>query len=115
MECTMFDKAKAYVAPKHHGCSSFRLQGLDASQTKSFWVGLSHFLPGGGAELDASPFEKVYVVTSGEITVVSGGQTAILRANDSCVIPANEARTVVNHTNLPVSMVVVISKVGEPA
>lgn len=115
MQCTQFDQAKPYTAPKHNGCSSFRLQGLEATATKSFWVGLSHFLPGGGADLDASPFEKVYVVTSGEITVVSGGQTVVLRANDSCIIPANEARTVLNHTNMPASMVVVISKVSEAA
>jgi quercetin dioxygenase-like cupin family protein len=113
MECTRFDKAKPYTAPKHNACSSFRLQGLEASATKNFWVGLSHFLPGGGADLDASPYEKVYVVTAGELTVVSGGQTVVLRVNDSCLIPANEARTVVNHTNLPASMVVIFSKVSE--
>jgi mannose-6-phosphate isomerase-like protein (cupin superfamily) len=54
-------------------------------------------------------------VTAGEITVVSGGQTVVLRANDSCLIPANEARTVLNHTNLPASMVVILSKVSEAA
>ena len=116
MECTSFAQAKPYNAPKHNGCVSYRLQGLEASATKSFWVGLSHFLPGGGAEMDASPFEKAYVVTEGEVTVITAaGQRQVLRKYDSCIIPANEAREVINESHLPASMVVVLSKVSEPA
>ena len=114
MECTSFDLAKPYVAPKHNGCVSYRLQGLEATSTKAFWVGISHFLPGGGAEMDASPFEKAYIVTEGEITVITAGQRQVLRKYDSCIIPANEAREVVNESHLPASMVVVLSKVSEP-
>lgn len=107
--------AVAYVAPKHNGCSSFRMQGLDASEIKDFWIGISHFLPGGGAETDASPFAKVYVVTAGAVTLAANGETVVLREHDSCLIPAHETRTVRNDSHLPATMVVVISRHAEPA
>ena len=44
-----------------------RLQGWDASDSSNFWVGLSHFLPGGNTSHEATPLEKVYVVIRGEI------------------------------------------------
>jgi mannose-6-phosphate isomerase-like protein (cupin superfamily) len=113
VETTTFKDAATYIAPKHNGCVAFRLQGLEATSTKGFWVGLSHFLPGGGAESDASAFEKVYIVIAGEITVVAGGKTAVLGVNDSCVIPANETREVRNDSHQPASMIVVISRTSE--
>jgi mannose-6-phosphate isomerase-like protein (cupin superfamily) len=103
-----FANANPYDAPNHFGCSSFRLQGFEASDTTNFWVGLSHFLPGGGCEHEATPLEKVYVVIAGEITVVTDDGEATLRPNDSCHIPANEARSVQNRTNDVASMVVVM-------
>ena len=115
MECTRFEETKSYPAAKHNGCVSYRLQGMEATSTKAFWVGLSHFLPGGGAEMAGSPFEKVYVVTEGEITVIAAGRRQVLRKYDSCVIPANEAREVVNESHLPATIVVVLSKISEAA
>jgi quercetin dioxygenase-like cupin family protein len=97
-----------YTAPNHHGCSSFRLQGWDASSAENFWVGLTHFLPGGGATHEATPLEKVYVVISGEVTVVTDTGEVTLRALDSCHIAPNEARTVINRSNTPSTMVVVM-------
>ena len=85
-----------------------RLQGWDATDAKNFWVGLSHFLPGGGAEMDATPLEKVYVVVSGEVTVITKGGEAKLGPMDSVYLEAGEARAVENRTNLPASMLVVM-------
>ena len=53
-------------------------------------VGLSHFLPGGGAGPDASPPEKVYFVLDGELTVIVDGKETVLKANDTCFIGPNE-------------------------
>ena len=47
--------ARPYEAPKHFDMRGLRLQGFDASPAEGFWIGLSHFLPGGGAESDALP------------------------------------------------------------
>ena len=109
MQVTRFNAAKAYNPPKHLGCVSYRLQGMDTSKLQDFWVGMSHFLPGGGAELDATPVEKVYVVLSGEVTVEAGGERVTLKAFDSCIIGQDEERVIANESNLPATMLVVIS------
>lgn len=108
MYVNRFADANSYDAPNHFGCSSFRLQGDEVSDTQNFWVGLSHFLPGGGCEHESSPLEKVYVVISGEITVITDATEVTLQPKDSCHIPADEARSVQNRTNEPASMVVVM-------
>ena len=50
--------AKPYEAPNHRGCTALRLFGAEAGGTQTVVVGLSHFLPGGGAGPDASPPAK---------------------------------------------------------
>jgi mannose-6-phosphate isomerase-like protein (cupin superfamily) len=109
MEVKRFSDAKAYEAPNHRGYSSLRLFGLDAGGPKQFVVGLSHFLPGGGAGPDASPTEKVYVVLAGELTVIVAGKETVLEANDSCFIAPNESREIINRGNDVVTMLVAVS------
>ena len=109
MEVKRFAEAKAYEAPNHRNYSSLRLFGLDPGGPKQFVVGLSHFLPGGGAGPDASPTEKVYVVLSGELTVIAGGKEAVLKANDSCFIGPNESREIINRGNDVVTMLTTVS------
>ena len=99
MEVKHLSEAKPYEAPNHRGYSSLRLFGLDAGGPKQFTVGLSHFLPGGGAGPDASPPEKVYYVLEGELTVIVGGKETVLKKNDSCYIGPNESREIINRTN----------------
>jgi quercetin dioxygenase-like cupin family protein len=108
MEVTRLGEAQQYEGPKHFDMTALRLQGFDASNTANFWVGLSHFLPGGGAEMDATPLEKVYVVVAGEITVLTQDGETTLEALDSCSLAAGEARAIENRTNLPASMLVVM-------
>jgi quercetin dioxygenase-like cupin family protein len=85
----------------------FRLQGQEATQTQNFWVGLSQFLPGGGAEKGSSPTEKVYVVLEGEVTIVTNEGETVLGPLDSCLIAPNEERSVENRTNDIARMLVV--------
>ena len=108
MQVTRLAEAKPYEAPKHFDCTALRLQGFDASRCRELQVGLSHFLPGGGAELDATPLEKVYVVTEGEVTIVTDEGEATLGPLDSCYLAPNEARSIENRTNRPASMIVVM-------
>jgi len=109
MEVKRFAEAKTYEAPNHRHYASLRLFGLDAGGPKQFVVGLSHFLPGGGAGPDASPTEKVYVVLTGELTVIAGGKETVLKANDSCFIGPNEEREIINRSNDVVTMMVAMS------
>ena len=106
MEVTRLQDAKPYDAPKHFDMRGLRLQGFEASGAEAFWVGLSNFLPGGGAEMDATPLEKVYVVVSGEVTITTEEGETTLGALDSCRLAPNEARAIVNKTNLPALMLV---------
>ena len=109
MQITRFAEARPYTAPKHFDMRSLRLQGFDASASRFAWVGLSHFLPGGGAEMDTSPLEKIYVVIDGEVTIELGnGERHVLRKLDSCHIPGGEARAIVNNTNSVATMLVVM-------
>ena len=110
MQVTRFSEAKPYEAPKHYDMRGLRLQGWDVSDSSNFWVGLSQFLPGGGAEMDASPLEKVYVVQSGEVTIILGsGEETVLGPNDSCYLAPNEAREIVNKGNQTAYMLVVMN------
>lgn len=109
MEITRFAAARPYQAAKHHDMRGLRLQGCDASHARFAWTGLSHFLPGGGAEMDASPLEKIYVVIAGEVTVELGdGTSHALGPLDSCFIPGGEARAIRNEGNAVATMLVVM-------
>jgi uncharacterized cupin superfamily protein len=103
-----FEDAAPYEAPNHRGVVGLRLQGFEAGGPANQWVGFSQFLPGGGAGPDASPLEKVYVVTEGEMTVIVGGQEVVLGPMDSCTIPGGEAREIVNRSNHVCKMIVVM-------
>lgn len=103
-------ECKPYDAAAHFGCTSLRLQGKDESGCTKFWMGLSHFLPGGGAEFGASPTEKIYFVLEGEVTVIDkDDKKYVLKKGDSIFIGADEGRSIINETNLPASMLVVIN------
>ncbi len=108
MHVTRIESAKSYEAPLHVDVSSLRLQGFDASPAQNCWVGLSHFLPGGGVEKSGSPLEKIYVAVSGEITVITDTEEVTLTAMDSCYLAPGEAREIVNRTNMPASMLVIM-------
>lgn len=109
MEITRFEQAHPYDAPKHFDMRGLRLQGFDASSSSFAWTGLSHFLPGGGAGMDTSPLEKIYVVLEGEITVeLASGEKHCLSKMDSCFIPGGEGRAIRNEGNSVATMLVVM-------
>jgi quercetin dioxygenase-like cupin family protein len=108
MKTKRFAEAKAYDAPNHRQYTSLRLIGPEDGASK-FVVGLSHFLPGGGAGPDASPTEKVYTILAGELTVIVGGKETVLKQHDSCFIAPNEEREIINRGNEVVTMLVAVS------
>src|SRR4030067_703685 len=111
MKKVQLSEVKPYAAPKHFNVSTMRLQGKEETGIQKFWMGLSYFLPGGGAEwaYEDSPTEKVYVVLDGEITVKTKTDEVTLGPMDSLYLAPNEGREIINKTNKPVSMLVVIS------
>lgn len=101
--------AKRYDAAKHFNMTAMRLHGKDESGATKFWMGLSHFLPGGGAEMDSTPTEKIYFVLDGEVTIQTPTEEITLKPWDSIFIGPNEQRAIINKTNKPASMLVVIN------
>jgi hypothetical protein len=100
--------ASPYEAPGHFGVSSLRLQGYDQSDSPAFWVGVSHVLPGGGAERSASSLPRVYVVLDGALTLTTDDGEVVLTRLDSAYVADGETRTVSNRTTLPASMLVIM-------
>ena len=103
-----FKDAKTYDAPNHWGVVGLSLQGFEDGCPENQSVGFSQFLPGGGAGPDSTPFEKVYVVLEGEMTVEVDGTETVLRAMDSCTVPPGQVRRIENKSNHVCKMLVVI-------
>ncbi len=108
MHVKRFADVPKYEAPNHRGVVGLRLQGFEEHGPKNQWVGFSQFLPGGGAGPDSTPFEKVYVVLEGEMTVIIDGAETVLAAMDSCTIPPGEVREIINRSNHVTKMLVVV-------
>ncbi len=109
MKKIQLGQVKPYEAPGHFNMVALRLNGKDETGAEKFSVGLSHFLPGGGAEFGSTPAEKYYFVLEGEITVKTEREEVTLGPWDSVYIAPNEGRSIINKTNKPVSMLVAIS------
>lgn len=111
MKKVSLSEAKAYAPPKHFNMTAIRLQGKEETGITKFWVGLSYFLPGGGAEwaYEDNPLEKVYIVLDGEVTVKSKKEEVTLKPMDSLYLEPNEGRELINKTNKPATMLVVIN------
>jgi glyoxylate utilization-related uncharacterized protein len=109
MKRVPLDRVKPYAARGHILTSALRLSGKDETGATKFWVGLSHFLPGGGVEYSGEDQtnEKVYIVLKGELTVKSRMEEFVLRPLDTLYIAPNEGRSILNKTNEPVSMLVI--------
>jgi len=107
-----FEDAPKYEAPNHRDVTGLRLQGFEDGGPENQWVGFSQFLPGGGAGPDSTPFEKVYVVIEGEMTLTINGEVTTLSALDSCTIPPNEERLLENRSNHVAKMLVVMPYPG---
>lgn len=104
MQVTLFDEAKPYEAAEHYDMRCLRLQGKEATETDTIWIGLSHLLPGGRTSLKASAVEKIYIVVAGEVTVETPSESVTLGYLDSCRMAPGEARALVNRTNAPASI-----------
>ena len=103
-----FSDALSYEAPNHWDVTGLRLQGFEDGGPENQWIGFSQFLPGGGAGPDSTPFEKVYVVLEGEMTVEIDGVETVLGPMDSCTIAPDEVRRIENKSNHICKMLVIM-------
>lgn len=107
MRITRLADAEAFSAPGHSGVGPLRLQGGQDTPTEQVTVVLSHYLPGGQADMSPQPVETVYVLLSGELVMISDGQEATLAPYDSVHFTPGTVRQVVNRSPLPASMLVI--------
>lgn len=106
------EELKAYDAPGHFKMTAMRIHGKEETGASKFWVGLSTFLPGGGAEYayEDNPLEKFYYMIEGEMTVTDkAGSKYIIHAGESISFAPNEGRHLINDTNKPAVMLVAIN------
>jgi hypothetical protein len=103
-----FAEAPSYAAPRHHDMAMVRLQGREAGPSFDLWIGVSVIAPGGGTTLSSSPQEKMYVVLAGTLHVSNGENEVALGEWDSCRIAGGENRMLVNRTNSPVTVLLVM-------
>lgn len=113
MHVTRFDQAPPYEAPNHFDMRCLRLQGKEAGPSTQMWMGMSEIEPGGHTALDPSPIEKLYFVAEGEVTLVGAlgdvEHRATLRAFDSCRFAPGEARQLINESNRPAKVLLVMA------
>lgn len=112
MKKRTLDELTIYDAPGHYGMTAMRIHGKEETGAKKFWMGVSTFLPGGGAEwaYEDNPLEKVYYVLEGEMTVTDKDGTAyVVRKDETISFAPNEGRGLVNRSNRPARMLVVIN------
>lgn len=109
MRITRMSSAPTYVAPAHHGVRTTRLQGHEAGQTERFWVGVSHYHPGGMAETAPTNEETVYVVLDGELVVTTAAGDTILGRLDSVHLAKGEVRSIVNRSQREALLLVTVA------
>ena len=111
MKKIILDDVKPYEAPGHFKMTAMRLVGKEETHSQKFWIGMSHFLPGGGASwaYEDNPMEKVYFVLSGHLTVKTKKEEIVIGPMEGVYLAPNEGREILNKTNLPVTMLVVIN------
>lgn len=99
-------KGTPYDAPKHF--EVFGLQKLTEEQSKRITVCYSYFQPNGGAEMSASPKERVYYIVKGSITVNgnNGSEAHVLNAGDMIYIAPGEERDMIINDGKPAEVLV---------
>ena len=109
------NEAATYEAAKHFDVRTTRLHNPEVVPEGSIVMGLSHFLPGGGAEMAPANFEMVYYIVEGEMTVTlvaDAGQEEqyILQAGDSVHFNKGTQRASLNTGCVTAQMLVIMIK-----
>jgi quercetin dioxygenase-like cupin family protein len=107
---TRANEAYKYDAAGHFDVRTTRLHDPQDVNDGRVTMGLSHFLPGGGAETACAPIEVIYYIISGEMTVTCEGTEHRLLAGDTIHIGPNTPRSCKNTGIIAAQMLVVIVK-----
>lgn len=106
IDITPLTQAQPFQPVGHHGVGPVHLFGgehYDGAVTAA----LSHYLPGGRADMSPVPAETLYIVVTGTLTLDAEGDTHDLHPLDAVRLTPGTLRSVENRTNLPASMLVI--------
>lgn len=108
-------EAVPYEAARHFDVRTTRLHNPEDVLGGSVVLGLSHFLPGGGAEMAPANFEMVYYIVQGEMTVTiqeedGQEQKHLLRDGDSVHFSRGTRRAILNTGCVTAQMLVIMVK-----
>ena len=107
-----YEELEPYFPAGHFGVTCKRYHGKDETNADKFWIGISEFEPGGGADwaYDDNPLEKVYFVLEGEMTVTDKeGNKYVVGPMQSISFPPTEGRGLVHASDKPAKMLVIIN------
>lgn len=104
-----------YEAPGHYDVRTTRIHNPEDVNEGTIAMGLSHFLPGGGAKMAPANFEMVYYIIEGEMTVTlkkDNGQEEqyVLHTGDSVHFGKGTERASVNTGVVTAQMLTVMIK-----
>lgn len=109
------NESTKYQAPGHFDVLTTRLHNPGDVNDGAVVMGLSHFLPGGGADMAPANFEMVYYIVEGEMTVTlkqddGGEEKYVLRAGDSVHFGKGTERASLNTGVVTAQMLTVMIK-----
>ncbi|MBP1608515.1 MAG: hypothetical protein H6Q04_750 [Acidobacteria bacterium] len=101
-----------YQAKGHYNMLAQRIHSKEISGSEMLTLGLSWFLPGGGAEFNtvSEGMELIYYIVEGTMNLTTDKETILLTAGDSCLFQPGEGRAIKNETNRPAAMLVISAK-----
>jgi glyoxylate utilization-related uncharacterized protein len=95
----------------HYNMLAQRIHNKEISGSEMLTLGLSWFLPGGGAEFSkvAEGMELIYYIVEGIMTLTTDNETVLLDAGDSCFFKSGDGRSIKNESDRPAAMLVIIA------
>jgi quercetin dioxygenase-like cupin family protein len=112
MKLVKVGEGNPYEAAHHYKYWAMNKISPD-SVSKRLNIGVSHFLPGGGAEYSSSPLERVYFCIEGTITVKGKNNDEYkLESGDMIYIAPGEERMFTVPNTKPATILVIMAKVA---
>ena len=114
---TRAEESAVYQAPGHFDCRTTRLHNPEEVNEGTIVHGLSHFLPGGGAEAAPARFEMIYYIIEGEMTVTlyddnDNAEEVVLHKGDSVHFGKGTKRGCVNSGITSAQMMTIMIKLS---
>ncbi len=112
------DLKNPHDVPAHYDMKSLDIHGMEPEGFHNILIlGLSQFMPGGGAEKGEIKADVIYYMLEGEMTIRNAQGETIISAGDSVRFEKAEVREIVNRGTTTAKMLVIagIPQANPPA